>query len=118
MTVRRARGLAPQIKPEATIAGFAGRFHLHSCTSCGHTYGCSCTSPAVNGRCGDCRTDHGRPLWDRDRDPAPCCGRDQLDLLTRADDLKTYQLAGPGPWWKCRTCARVHGRDIVKGLKA
>lgn len=114
--MKRARGLTPKATPEATIAKLAGRHHLHSCAECGATFSCNCATPAVNGRCQGCRTAHGRTRSDHNRDPVDCCTTNNLALITRADVIGLYQLAGPGPWWQCRTCFRAHGRHIVKGL--
>lgn len=42
-------------------------------------------------------------------DPRPCC---RVNVrVTNKDDLKTYKLRGPGPWWLCKTCARQFAFD-------
>ena len=91
-------------------------FHAHGCDQCSRRYTDTCTTPSVNGRCQTCR--HGRsplecdlrPLWDRDHDPRACC-REVSKLIITAAEMERYGLAGPGPWFKCKTCSRTHPYD-------
>lgn len=106
-------GGLPKRKPtsDATLRKMAGALHYHACRGCGHRYSCSCTTPGTNGRCQVCREvrPQVRPLWDRSSDPAECC-IDNCEQVTDTDLIARYQLAGPGPWFQCRTCKRAHGR--------
>lgn len=107
-----------KIPSAALLKKFAGSQHYHTCTAgdCRQIYGCNCHAPAVNGRCHE----HSekpwalkeRPLGDRVRDPQPCC-TDNTRQITYADVLERHRLAGPGPWFICKTCARCHGRPVT-----
>jgi hypothetical protein len=103
----------PKRKPtsEAVLRKMAGALHYHACTGCGLRYSCNCEAPARNGRCALCREKHchPRPIWDRATDPTECC-IDNCEQVTDTDLIARYQLAGPGPWFQCRTCKRAHGR--------
>lgn len=100
----------------ALYTGLAKSWHLHFCSSrdCRLVYECS--GPVIqmgtcnarsNGRCQKCR-DQIRPIWVSSRDPRPCCLNNVVQVLDRAD-LLTHRLAGPGPWYRCRSCARTTG---------
>lgn len=102
------RGLAKRITPEGVLAKMSGRLHYHSCTTCRvRVYSCACRQAPKNGRCQVCRGVR-RPIWEAARDPHPCC-YGNCNQVIRADDLARYSLAGPGPWFQCRTCARCFG---------
>lgn len=91
-------------------------WHLHFCREreCRVVYDCyGCEDPAVNGRCHACRGLR-RPVWDASRDPRPCC-HGNCSQVTAKEELVRYRLAGPGPWFKCHTCARCHGWPCNRG---
>ena len=92
-----------------SVAELAGRDHFHFCRDrdCRLIYEDRCADPAQNGRCRVC-LGLRRPVWDGDRDPQPCC-LGNCSLVTDKDALIRHQLAGPGPWFQCGTCARAHG---------
>lgn len=85
--------------------------HYHSCTEkdCRQRYPDACDTPTVNDVCRSCR--QGRPsVHQIGIDPRPCCG-DNLRVANK-NDLKTYKLRGPGPWWLCMKCGRQFGYDV------
>lgn len=92
----------------------AGKAHRHACTApgCVASYECSCEQPQVNGKC---RTHQGltRAGWDLPRDPRPCCV-DNTEHVTSTQVIEAYQLAGRGPWFRCRTCRRTFGHPITE----
>lgn len=94
---------------DPSLAKLVGRSHFHYCTNrdCRLIYEDSCDTPEVSGECSPCRG-RARPVWDADRDPQECC-LDNCKQVTFRPDLITHQLAGPGPWFQCQTCARSHG---------
>lgn len=85
-------------------------FHAHGCLACGRRYTDTCGTPAVNAECTTCRTGQPPATWDRDYEPQSCCRRHAV-LITTVDVLDRYSLAGPGPWFLCRECARTHPFD-------
>lgn len=90
-------------------------WHLHYCTDrrCRLVYEChGCPDASTNKRCQTCRN-HRRPIWVIARDPHPCC-RGNCALVTDKDQLIRYRLAGPGPWFQCKTCARCHGWPLTE----
>lgn len=85
---------------------FAGKQHHHGCRACRRRYVCACETPADDESCSVCRS--GRvsdqaKAWE----PKACCLEKPLKPITYAEDRKAYKLAGPGPWFKCPTCART-----------
>lgn len=88
-----------------------GHFHFCSDRSCRQRYDCGkpgfklICDTRRNGRCHACR---GAvvPVWQHARDPRPCC-RDNVVQVTNRDVLLAYRLAGPGPWFQCKTCAQA-----------
>lgn len=87
-----------------------GKMHYHVCIRCGGIYWDHCKKVESHGTC-PCRTVHGRPVWLTDHDPAPCCA-ENVELMT-LDRIKSYRLAGPGPWFQCKTCRRFFGHRPV-----
>lgn len=94
-----------------------GKLHRHVCTepTCRLIYEDPCYTPERNGRCRPCKGQ--RRTWiDREGlsslDPRECC-IDNTQLLTTTDDLARFDCAGPGPWFQCRTCKRVHGHPCT-----
>lgn len=89
----------------------AGDLHHHGCVVCSARYSDACLIRAVNSRCPSCRSggQHGRPRWDQDHDPRPCCRT--ASVLATKEVLTKYALGGPGPWWRCRQCSRTHPYD-------
>lgn len=83
--------------------------HYHACTTCKRRYPDACTTPKTNQVCITCKS--GRlSIHALAIDPRPCCATHLR--LTRKDELKTYRLEGPGPWWICAKCFRQFGRDV------
>jgi len=102
------RGLAPRQTSVGVLNRLRGKHHWHACTTCKvRVYGCHCQATETNGRCQACRGGR-RPVWELAREPRDCCLVNCKQLLS-ADELERYQLAGPGPWFQCRTCARCFG---------
>lgn len=83
-------------------------WHLHACTTCRRTYGDTCETATSNATCNECRSGLVS-AYGKGRNPIACC-LSGARLATK-DEIKTYRLAGPGPWWICRTCSRQHGYD-------
>lgn len=83
--------------------------HMHFCSDrdCRLVYEDSCTEPESSGLCDYCRTG-SRSAYMPVRDPQECC-LDNCKQVTDPNRLVTFQLAGPGPWFQCKTCARCHG---------
>lgn len=92
-----------------SLASLAGDAHLHYCGTreCRKVYEDCCETPGVNGRCHECRGVR-RPIWMVAREPRPCCLGGSAQVINKKE-LRRYSLAGPGPWYQCKTCARVHG---------
>ena len=92
----------PAKKP-FSVAKWAGKLHYHGCIKCHLRYHDACESPAHDSRCPSCIT--GRiSAYQAAIEPRPCCLTDAR--LAKKDDRERYTLAGAGPWWLCRTCAR------------
>lgn len=102
-----SKGLPPPPKVDAAGMHKVAIYHAHGCTECGRRYTDSCQSTAVNGRCYGCRTGRSRSKWDQDFDPILCCRTDSA-LIKDKETLSRYNLAGPGPWYRCKTCSRTH----------
>lgn len=97
-------------RPSDVGRDLAKTWHFHTCADrdCRVMYECyGCDDATKNGRCHACRGLR-RPTWDLIRDPQPCC-QGNCVLVTSKDQLVRYHLAGPGPWFQCKTCARCHG---------
>lgn len=87
-----------------STAKFAGKQHHHGCTDCRRRYVCACDTPQINSTCNSCRSGRvgeGARAWE----PQPCCLADYR--LCETYDRDVHKLAGPGPWFRCRTCART-----------
>lgn len=85
-------------------AKWKGEQHFHGCTECRGRYGDACTELQVDGTCNACRS--GIPSIDQSvRAPHGCCFNNVR--LCEKYDRERYKLAGPGPWFVCRTCART-----------
>lgn len=83
--------------------------HYHACTHCRRRYPDACTSAGLNSVCPSCVM--GRDsIHMQGIAPRPCCHQ-HLRVANRVD-LKTYRLAGPGPWWLCGACGRQFGYDV------
>lgn len=91
-----------------TLAQRRGKAHFHFCSDrdCRLIYEDACQDVGTNG---PCQLHRGvrRPVWVQARDPQECC-IDNCELVA-GDDLVLYRLAGPGPWFQCKTCRRAHG---------
>lgn len=90
--------------------------HKHFCCNreCRQVFQClavpflrRCPTPRQNGRCGRCRG-LAVPIWYPMSEPIECC-RDNAYQVVDRDELLAYRLAGTGPWFKCKTCARCNG---------
>lgn len=99
VVAKRARGL-----PSTVRRGLEFRaWHFHGCTECGAFYSDGCDIPLANGRCHEHRSaPRPRPAWDSFHDPLPCCATDSQVADNGVREARS--LAGPGPWWVCRTC--------------
>lgn len=92
-----------------------GHYHFCSDRDCRRIYQClavvfldGCPEPHRNARCAPCR---GYPISRMHEDyltPRDCC-RNNVTQMTDRDQLLAFRLAGPGPWFKCKACARCHG---------
>lgn len=99
-----------KLTPQGALSQVAKSWHLHFCSNreCRITYDdYKCADVAKNGRCHRCRGLE-RPGWDMSRDPHQCCVGNCVQV-TDPDEIVRYRLAGPGPWFQCKTCARCHG---------
>ncbi len=102
-----APGVVTGIKPPTGKGPFDGDLHYHGCAVCSHLYEDCCTESGLDSICKDCMPHHfGRPSWERDRDPQPCCHHDSRPALPR--EIRSYRLAGLSTWWICDTCCRTH----------
>jgi len=113
----RSAGLAkPKRSPEAVLRKMNDSLHHHACLGCGFRYSCACPEAARNARCQACRDQNkrARPCWDQSTDPAECCFGNCEQVLD-TDAIERYRLAGPGPWFQCKTCKRAHGRLPRRG---
>lgn len=98
------------LTPKGALTEVGKSWHLHFCANrnCRLTYDdYACADVTKNGRCHQCRGLR-RPGWDTSRDPQPCCTGNCFQVVD-ADLIVRHRLAGPGPWFKCKTCARCHG---------
>jgi hypothetical protein len=88
------------------------KHHFHFCSdrACRLIYEDNCADPERNGRCPSCRGTTRNNLLVRD--PQECC-LDNCVQITDRDVLLAHKLAGPGPWFICKTCARSHGWPCV-----
>lgn len=87
---------------------WGGKLHYHGCTNCHLRYHDACHTPELDGLCPSCTT--GRiSAYQQAIEPRACCYVDTR--LANRDDRDVYKLAGPGPWWLCRTCARQFTRQ-------
>ncbi len=101
------------IKHKPTVRGLslstlAGTAHFHFCEhrDCRLIYEDACHTPEVNGLC---QAHRGiRRALMTVRDPQECCIGNCAQVLDKEQIIR-HQLAGPGPWYQCRTCARCHG---------
>lgn len=83
--------------------------HYHACTHCRRRYPDACTKTKANDVCNTCVT--GRlSIYAYGIEPRPCCYENLR--VARKDELKTYKLAGTGPWWICTVCCRQFGYDV------
>jgi hypothetical protein len=100
----------PQEGRGVGVSELASAWHVHACPEpgCNLTYeDAGCADVNVNARpCLGCQGLE-RPIWERNRDPIDCCPGNTYLLTTKAERLE-QRLAGPGPWFKCRTCRRAH----------
>lgn len=92
-----------------TVTKLKGKPHWHFCSNreCRLLYEDRCEEIDRNGRCHGCRGAR-RPIWVAARDPRECCIGNCTQVLA-VEQLVKYALAGPGPWFQCKTCARCHG---------
>lgn len=90
------------------LSELAGQPHFHFCSdrTCRLLYEDACKDPTTNGRCQTCRG--VRRALITIRDPQECC-LGNCTQVTDKQQIIRYSLAGPGPWFQCRTCARCHG---------
>ncbi len=100
-------GKTPAKVTDAQLANLT--WYYRGCTTCGVRFCVIATN--AHSTCQDCRLKlegigTGRPLWDRNGDPAPCCLTARL--IDDADTLVAYRCAGPTLWWQCHTCKRCH----------
>lgn len=94
-------------KPYPT-AKWVGKHHYHGCTTCGLRYDDTCRTPEADGTCLSCRRGE-LSVYQYAYMPRPCCFTNSQ--VASKDDRTLYKLAGPGPWWKCKTCARQFTRQ-------
>lgn len=83
--------------------------HMHFCAdrSCRLVYEDSCIEPETGDLCPTCKG-RERSAYMPYRDPQECC-LDNTKQVTFPPDFIRFQIAGPGPWFQCKTCARCHG---------
>lgn len=91
-----------------SLSGLAGKPHFHFCRErdCRLVYEDRCGEPEENGLC---QLHRGlRRALIAIRDPQECCIGNCVQVIEK-EHIFRYLLAGPGPWFQCRTCARCHG---------
>lgn len=96
------------------LSKLAGGIHWHSCTDqdCRLVYLDTCVEPHANGRCDICKRGYDTPYMEW-KYPKDCCWGN-TELLSPKDDWYGWlRLAGPGPWFKCKTCHRPHGWPLA-----
>lgn len=103
---------ASAVTPGGVYRELRTTWHLHFCADrdCRLVYECGpgdCPDVSKNERCRLCRGLR-RPIWVAARDPQECCIGNCLQVAS-PDELLRYRLAGPGPWFQCKSCARCHG---------
>jgi hypothetical protein len=101
---------ASRTAPKGIYTELDKSWHIHFCVNreCRQTYeDYRCEDVSKNERCHDCRG-RERPGWETSRDPKPCCYGNTYQVVDKAELIR-QRLAGTGPWFKCRTCARSHG---------
>ena len=106
--------LPTQRRKVGTQAKLAGFWHWHVCIDldCRTVYHCTCTDPSVNARCLTCEKGEYTEFM-RWREPIACCFGN-CDLLPASSDWWDWlKLAGPGPYYQCRTCKRCHGWPLA-----
>lgn len=91
------------------VSELASEWHVHACVNAGchltyRDHGCEDVN--ANGECTACRGLR-RPSWESQADPRDCCV-DNTDLIVGKSERLIQRLAGPGPWFRCRTCRRAH----------
>ena len=91
-----------------SLSQLRGELHMHFCADrdCRLVYEDCCETPEVNGSCMLCKS--GRRGLMASRDPRECCLGNCEQVIDRRD-LNRFRLAGPGPWYRCKTCCRSHG---------
>lgn len=91
-------------RPFTPPAKWKGEQHFHGCIECRSRYSDSCQVLKADGVCNPCRS--GIPSGrQRAWGPAACCLENSR--LCEKYDRERYKLAGLGPWFVCRTCART-----------
>ena len=114
--MRAAAKASPGLKKVSSLASvfteLRGKPHFHTCSDreCRLIYEDACADPGVNGRCQACRG--VRRAIISSRDPQECCINNCVQVKY-PDALKRYALAGPGPWYQCKTCRRASGWSCV-----
>lgn len=91
-------------RPFTPPAKWKGEQHFHGCTQCRGRYGDACSELKTDRTCNPCRSgipSTRRAAWA----PHPCCS-ESLRLCEKYD-RERHKLAGLGPWFVCRTCART-----------
>ena len=96
------------------VRNMAGKAHQHACTTegCVARFDCSCESPEHNGACPEHRGSP-KPSWAHYREPKACCVAN-TEHVSSPEVIAAHQLAGPGPWFRCRSCARTFGHPITE----
>lgn len=101
-----------------SLTSLAGNLHQHFCRNrdCRTVYEDNCHEPQVNRCCTPCskevpgwgiRTGVASRTW-RWREPSLCC-YGNCAVVTTKDVIERYKLAGPGPWFQCKSCFKAHG---------
>lgn len=94
------------------LAKWKGEQHFHGCKDCRGRYYDACAELKADGICNPCRSGirSARQLaWA----PAACCFENSRPA--EKYDRDQHKLAGLGPWFVCRTCARtfpVHPEQV------
>jgi hypothetical protein len=86
-------------------------FHAHGCIQCGSRYMDSCTTSEKNGTCYPCRSGVPNTFLTQGYLPIECCPSN-IRRVFDPDELLRYRLAGPGPWFICRSCQRTFPHHI------
>lgn len=107
--IHTSKAIIQKVTSSGVYNQLRGKHHWHFCSNreCRLAYEDCCAQTEVNGLCQLCRG-AGSRAYAEPMDPRECC-LDNCEQVLTTDEMLRFHLAGPGPWFKCKTCARTHG---------